>query len=74
MVGVIHLGAKDEIVVPLQVITRAQAKDLPKPITKEDIEIAPTKNCKQKSWRERQAKMAAKNKKETEQKQNQKDE
>ena len=55
-------------------ITRAQAKKISKPILEENIEIAPTKKCKQKSWRERQAKMAAKKQKEVEQKQNQKDE
>ena len=55
-------------------ITRAQAKELPKPILEENIEIASTKKCNQKSWRERQAKMAAKKQKEAKQKQNQKDE
>ena len=74
MVGVIPFGTKDEIIVPLQVITIAQAKDLLELITEENTEIAPTKKCKQKSWRERQAKLVAKKQKETEQKQNQKDE
>ena len=46
MVGVIPLGIEDEIVVTLQVITRAQAKDLREPITKENIEIVPTKKHK----------------------------
>ena len=74
MVGVIPSRTEDEIVVPLQVITRAQVKELPKPIMEENIELAPTKKRKQKSWRETQSKMAAKKRKEVEQKQNQKDE
>ena len=74
MVGITPSRIKDEIVFPLQVITKAQAKELPEPIIEENIELAPTKKCKQKSCRERQAKMAAKKWKEVEQKQNQKDE
>ena len=46
MVGVIPLGTKDETVVPLQMISRARAKDLPEPIIEENIEIVPTKKHK----------------------------
>ena len=72
IVGIIPSGTEDEAVVPLQVITRAQAKELPEPIMEENIELAPTKKRKQKSWRERRAKMAAKKRKEIEQKQKEK--
>ena len=68
MVGVIPSRIKDEMVVLVQGVTHAQAKDQPK-IIMEEIEQAPTKKRKQKSWRERQAKMAAKKQKEEEKKQ-----
>ena len=59
MVWVIPSRIEDKMVVLMQVITHAQARDQMETIM-EDIDLAPTKSQKQKSWRERQAKMVAK--------------
>ena len=56
---------EDEVVVLLQVVTRAQAKEKIESIKGEQVQ-SPTKKRKQKSWRERKARIVAEELKEEE--------
>ena len=59
IVQVIPSGTEDETLVPIQVVTRAQAKDNPE-IQPQEPEQVPTKKQKHKTWRERKACLVAK--------------
>ena len=58
VVQVIPLGAEDEMVVSIQVVTRAQAKENLE-LKLEEPEQATVRKRKHKSWRERKAHLVA---------------
>ena len=71
IVQIIPSGTEDETLVPIQVVTRAQAKDNPE-IQPQEPKQVPTKKQKHKTWRECKARLVAKKLKEEEAKQQQK--
>ena len=72
MIQVIPLGTNDKMVMPVQAITRAQAKENPRLLPKESKQV-PLKKRKHKTWRERKARLVAKRLIEEEGKQQNKD-
>ena len=65
VVQVIPFGIEDEMIVPIQVVTRAQAKENPE-LQPKEAEQVPTKKQKHKTWRECKARLVAKRLKEEE--------
>ena len=65
VVQVIPLGTDEDIQVPINVITRAQAKENSQPIADKPAKL-PVKKQKNKLWRERKARLVAKKLKEEE--------